>query len=442
MIDRSYGRFTPRAQSYVGRISEELDGRPPREVAERIRGIVAAHDEWRERDAISLNAAENVLSARARALLSSDMATRVTEGFPGHKDFPADRQNRFTDEIEASMIHMLRRMFEAKHVEWRPISTSMANATIFFAMTEPGDLILVQSEAAGGNYSYNPAGPTRAARLDVRPLPFNAASFEVDVGPAVDSILKEAPKLVVVGGSNVLFPYPVAPLKEAAAKVGAKLVYDAAHLALFIAAGMFQDPLREGADILTFSSHKVMSGAVGGVILTNDDEIAERILPYSFPTLIQTRDQNKFAASAHALAEMSEFGAAYARQMVVNARALATALEAEGFEILCADRGYTETHQIFPFISGVSVTDEEIEDRCQRANLLVTRAQRMGDRSAIRLTSQEITRRGMTEEHMPVIAGWLRRIILELEEPETVAGEVREFLTGFRTLKFSFDEEP
>jgi glycine hydroxymethyltransferase len=245
----------------------------------------------------------------------------------------------------------------------------------------------------------------------------------------------------VVGGSNVLFPYPVRELREAADEVGAKLLYDAAHLALFLPFGMFQDPLKEGAHLLTFSSHKIMSGAVGGVILTNEDDLAEKILPYSFPTFIQTRDQNKYAATAHALAEMTAFGADYARQMLSNAKALGEALSAEGFDVLCKDRGYTQTHQIFPFVSGSGLSEHDIEDRCQEANLLVTRAQRMGERSAMRLTTQEITRRGMTEGDMPQLAQWLRRLIREAEEPASIAGEVRAFLRDFQTLKFSFDAE-
>lgn len=437
-MERSYGRNTERAQDYVARISRGLESRSPAEIAARIGEVVAAHDGWRDREAISLNAAENVLSVKARALLRSDMATRVTEGFPGDKDFPADRQNRFVDEIEASIIHMLRALFGARHVEWRPVSTSMANATLLFTLTEPGDTILVQPESAGGNYSYNPSGPPRAARLDVRPLPFLETSFEVDLDRAIDAILAARPKLIFVGGSNVLFPYPVRELREAADRVGAKLVYDAAHTALYLPFGMFQDPLGEGAHILAFSSHKLMSGAVGGVILTNDDAIAQEVLPYSFPTLIQTRDQNKYAATAHALAEMMEFGEAYARQTIANIRALAAALEEEGFEILCRERGYTETHQIFVLIADRD--SEAFEDLCQQANLLVTRAQRMGDRSAIRLTSQEFTRRGFRESEMPRIANWLRRVIRDREDPARIAGEVKELLTGFQGLKFSFDD--
>jgi glycine hydroxymethyltransferase len=436
-MERSHGSFTDRAREYVDRIEKDLRDKSPREIGLRVRQIVAAHEEWRNCEAISLNASENILSRRARELLNSDLATRVTEGFPGDKDFPAHLQNRFIDEVEASIIHMLRRLFQAKYIEWRPVSTSMANATVFFALTEPGDIALAQPESAGGNYSYNPPGPPRAAHLDVRALPFLEETFEVDVDRAVRAIETVRPKIVAVGGSNVLFPYPVAELRAAADNVGAKLLYDAAHVALYIPTGMFQDPLGEGAHVLTFSSHKIMSGAIGGVILSNDNEIGELLLSYSFPTLIQTRDQNKYAATAHALAEMCEFGKKYAAQTVINARALAGALEAEGFKVLCRDRGYTQTHQIFALLPQNKISS--LDELCQRANILVTRELRMTTRPAMRLTTQEITRRGMTECHMAVIAAWLRRIIKDDEEPSRIAVEVKQFLTDFRELRFSFD---
>lgn len=439
-MQRSYGRRTPQANAYLAEASRRLARLSPAEIARRTVEIVDEHDAWRQHAAISLNAAENVLSAQCRALLDSDLATRVTEGFPGDKDFPAHRQNRFTDELEASIIYMAGKLFDARHVEWRPVSTSMANATVFFAMTRPGDTILAQPEAAGGNYSYNPDGPPRAARLDVQPLPFDDESFEIRVDAAISAIRAAEPKLIVVGGSNVLFPYPIRELRSVADQVGARIVYDAAHTALYLPFGLFQDPLREGADILTFSNHKLLSGPVGGFILTNDDAIADQIMEYSFPTLVQTRDQNKYAASAHGLAEMLEHGENYAKATLANAQSLALALEEEGFGILCADRGYTRTHQLFALVS-----DEDgdvFEDLCQDANLLVSRAQRMGksNRVAVRLTTQEITRRGMRSEHMRVIASWLRRVIRDREDPERIAAEIREFLVQFPTLHFSFDD--
>ena len=236
----------------------------------------------------------------------------------------------------------------------------------------------------------------------------------------------------------MLFPYPVRELREAADAVGAVLVYDAAHVALLISEGLFQDPFGEGAHVVTLSTHKAMGGAVGGLVLTNDAAIAEKVFGLTFPAFLQTRDQNKYAATAYALAEMAEFGGAYARQMVVNAKALSESLVDEGLGVLAADRNFTETHQLFAYVP--PQRQSVFERRCQASGLLVTKAQRVqGEQVAVRLTTQEITRMGMVEADMPTVAHLLRRAILDDEATETIGRDVRGFLEGFPDVHYSFD---
>jgi len=411
---------------------------PAAAIAERVTHLVRDHDSWRAQRSLNLNAAENMLSPGARALLASDLATRVTEGIPGDKEFPAPEQNRFVDEIEAIIIALVQRMFGVRYVDWRAASTSMANATVLFALTRPGDPVLVQGEANGGNYSYNDNGTPRLAALTVHPLPASGALFEIDPDAAREVARVVRPRVIVVGGSNVLFPYPVRELKAVADEVGAVLVYDAAHLALLIAAGIFQDPLREGASILTSSTHKVLSGAVGGLVMTDDESIAARVRDITFPAFLQTRDQNKYAATAYALAEMTAFGGEYARQMVANARSLADALVGEGFEVLGQARGFTSTHQLFLCIPPEAAAD--FEPRCQAANLLVTKAQRMGasGRVAARLTTQEITRLGFGTAEMATLARWFGRLLLATESPERIAIEIETLLERYPSTAYTF----
>jgi hypothetical protein len=125
------------------------------------------------------------------------------------------------------------------------------------------------------------------------------------------------------------------------------------------------------------STHKTMSGPVGGVLITNDDAIAERILGLTFPALIQTRDQNKYAAQAYVLAELTAFGRAYARQTIANAQALGAALERAGFTVLGGDRGYTRTHQIYLDLRREGAA--RCEAVCQAAGLLLHVSRLMGD---------------------------------------------------------------
>src|SRR5215469_13932450 len=132
--------FSPRALDYVAQIAQAIDGMSAAKIADRISALVRQHDDWRARRCINFNAADNVLSRRARALLASDFATRVTEGFPGDKEFPAHEQNAYIDEVEAVLLALVRRRFKAAFADWRAVSTTMANASVIFALTSPGDV--------------------------------------------------------------------------------------------------------------------------------------------------------------------------------------------------------------------------------------------------------------------------------------------------------------
>src|SRR5262249_46387463 len=160
---------------------------------------------------------------------------------------------------------------------------------------------------------------------------YTGRCFELDVEAAGKVVRTLRPRMIVVGGSNVLFPYPLRELRELADEVGALLLYDAAHVGLLIAAGRFQCPLEEGAHLMTISTHKMMAGAVGGMILTNEPALHASIARTVFPHMLQTRDQNKYVATAYAFAEHLAFGSDYARQIVANAGALGEALTNAGF---------------------------------------------------------------------------------------------------------------
>ncbi len=413
----------------------------PETVAERIVELVDTHDAWRGR-CLNMIPAENTLSRNARRLLDSGLAIRLTEGFPGDKEFPPSRHNVQIDEIEAILIALVRKLFRARHVEWRPINTTMANTVAYAAMTDPGDTMLVQSMDGGGNMNYHPHAIPRILRLETVDLPATR-TFEIDPEAVRPLAIRHRPRVIVVGGGYALFPYPLRALRAIADEVGARIFFDAAHLSLLIATGHFQDPLAEGADIMGLSTQKVLGGPVGGMALTNDDELARRMLGYTFPVMLQTRDLNKYAAQAHAMAEMVAHGARYADQMIKNAKALGRALEAEGFTVIGSDRGYTETHQVV--LDLVAVGAEPFETACQAANILVHKGRIMGDgargfRTGARLTVQELTRQGMGEPEMVTVAALIRRAALDREPPERVAREVLDLVQPFQTVRFSFDQ--
>jgi glycine hydroxymethyltransferase len=434
--------FTPKSAEYLERMERQLGSMSPDAIAARVRQLVQEDEEWRGRQCINMNAAENTISRTARRLLDSDLATRVTEGFPGDKSFPLGRQNTYVDEIEAVIITLARRLFRAKYVEWRAVSTTMANSAIFHALTEPGDVLLVQSMEGGANIGYQREAIPSLRHLVIEEMPIANDEFEIDVAGVRQTAQRCRPKMLVIGGSCVLFPYPVQELRAIADEVGALFLYDAAHVAVLVATGFFQDPLAEGAHVMSTSTQKSLSGPVGGLVLTNDPTIAQRILKLTFPALMQTRDQNKYAATAHVLAEMTAFGGAYARQIVANARALAEALDAEGFKVLGKARGYTATHQVF--LDAIDYGARKFEAICRDCNILFHANHMRGDtargmRTGLRFSVMETTRRGMKELEMHQIAQLVRRAVVNQEPAARLAGQVEQLVGRFPNIEYSFD---
>ncbi len=435
--------MTAPSESFLAAANARMLARPPEQLASAVRALVERTDSWRQHECLNMNAAENTTSASTRRLLDSDLATRVTEGFPGDKEFPPQVQNNAIDEIEATLIHLARRLFGAEFVEWRPVSTTMAFMATMLATTERGDTLLVQSMEGGGSMTYSSDGPPGWMGLNVVEIP-PGPLFEIDLDATRDLARKHLPRLIIVGGSYILFEPALAELHEIAQSCGALLVYDAAHVSLYGATGCSPSPLAVGVDIVVTSTHKILGGPVGGLVLTQRPDIARRVLHLSFPGLLQTRDQNKLAATAHALAEMVAFGDAYARTTIANARALGVALQEHGIRVLAADRGMTDTHQIFADVAALGA--RAVEERCQSANILLHAAHLSGDtergrRTGLRITVQEVTRRGMHPGDMPTIA----RLIAAAAHDERFDGisalrdDVRAVAASFPGIAYSFD---
>ncbi len=294
--------------------------------------------------------------------------------------------------------------------------------------------------AGGANMSYHPEAIPGLRGLVVKDLP-PTEDFRIDIPSLRELVVDVNPKFFVVGGGRVLFPYRLKELRKIATEVGAKILYDGAHLGPLLATGIFQDPLAEGADVVTTSTHKMMGGPVGGLILTNDKEIARKMLKMTYPSFIQTRDQNKYAATAHTLAEFIEFGEAYTTQTVSNAQTLAKALDEEGFNVLGKELGYTRTHQVILDVQDLDAA--HVEESCQACNILIHKTEmlrdsQLGYRTGIRITVQEITRQGMKAAEMQKIARFIRRAAIDSEKAIKLADEIEIFLKPFQKIHYSF----
>jgi glycine hydroxymethyltransferase len=396
----------PAVADLVASVAPGLDGARPLDVVRGVLAAVQEHDGWR-RTVVNLIAAEGLMSRTARSVLSSDLASRLTEGLPGAKDASSSppESNRHIEQIEVTIAYLARCLFGAEYAEWRPASNTMANAAVLRAVTRPGDLILVQSMSAGANVSYHAAGVAGLLGVRTADLP-GTREFGIDADAAAAQIGRLRPRVIVVGGSKVLFPYPLRELRQAADQVGALVLLDAAHVAPLIAAGRFGDPLADGAHVLTLGTHKAMGGPVGGLVLTNDQEIARRVSASVYPGFLQTRDQNKYAAAAIGLAELLEHRDAYAAAMVSNARELGGALESLGLSLVGAHRGYSDTHML---VLDVGAQASGLAAACCRAGVLLGPTNIVGDtpglaRSGVRLSVAQVTRQGMGTAEMRAIA--------------------------------------
>ncbi|MCK4712860.1 MAG: DegT/DnrJ/EryC1/StrS family aminotransferase, partial [Marinosulfonomonas sp.] len=235
------------------------------------------------------------------------------------------------------------------------------------------------------------------------------------------------------------FPHPVAEIRAIADQVGAHLLFDAAHQCGIIAGGAWDNPLDQGAHLMTMSTYKSLGGPPSGLIVTNDADIAQRLDKIAFPGMTANFDAAKSAALALTMLDWREHGAAYADKMVSLSRALATALATEGLPLFAADQGFTQSHQ-FAIIASDFGGGQAASKRLRRAGFLTCGIGLpidpvAGDMNGLRIGTPELVRWGITDQDAPrmaaLIASALRR-----NDPETLAPEVADWRTTFDTLHY------
>ena len=274
---------------------------------------------------------------------------------------------------------------------------------------------------------------------------YDPVTLEVNLDQVAEEALRIRPKLVVMGMSMTLFPLPVREMVDIIAPWGGKFVFDGAHQAGLIAGGQFQDPLQEGAVILTGSAGKTFSGPQSGMIMWNDPDLTAPLTEAIFPVLVATHQVNRVAALAVAAAEMLEYGRVYMAQIVKNSKALGQALEQRGIPILAAERGYSESHQIIAnvrqFGGGLDVAHKLAE-----ANLITNKNLIPGDTpadwdrpSGLRVGTIEITRLGLMEEDMDTIAEFFKRVLIDGEDTNSVRQDVEAFRLPLQDFYYNFD---
>ena len=226
-------------------------------------------------------------------------------------------------------------------------------------------------------------------------------------------------------------------------------MYDGAHVLGLIAGGQFQDPLREGADLMTGSSHKTFPGPQGGFLLSSseDDAFHRRLNNAMFPGVCSSYHLHHVAGKVMALAEFKEYGEAYAKDTVANARAFAAALAAEGFDVLAEERGYTASHQVLTrhgeLDSGAGATAAAL---LEEAGIITNMNMLPGDTKALspsglRLGVQELTRVGFGADEMQDVASFYSRVLLNGEDPAQVKADVHALKAEYQTIRYCFNDE-
>jgi glycine hydroxymethyltransferase len=362
----------------------------------------------------------------------------------------------FIDQVERLCIDLAKELFKAEFVDVRPVSGVCANLVVYTVFTNPGDRMMALAIPNGGHISTGRkdfSGTAGAVHgLEVEYFPFDRKEMNIDVDKTRQKIAKmvneekNAPKLAMFGGSLFLFPHPVKELVESVHGAGGKVAYDAAHVAGLIAGGHFQDPLTEGADAVSLSTHKTLFGPQGGAVISFE-QYGEQIKKATFPSNTSNHHLHSLAGKAVAFAEMLEFGKEYAGQIIENAKALGQALHERGLTVLAEHKGFTESHQVAVDITKYALGGD-MEKALENANVIVNRQLLPGDIQAgrhytnpggIRIGTSEITRIGMKRSHMSEVAEFVKRVIIDKEEPYKVKEDVAAFRKDFQKVHYCFE---
>lgn len=403
--------------------------------------LTITHTMWRKRQTINMIASENVMSPLAMLVYLNDMMHRYAEGKPYKRFYQG---LIYVDELEVKTQELMGELLGTKHVDLRPISGTIANATAFRTFTKPGDKAVVAPVQAGAHVSHTKFGTLGALGIEQIEMPFDIEEWNIDVDKARKLIEEVKPKIVTLGGSLYLFPHPTKEIAEAAHAVGAKVIHDVAHVLGLVVGGAWENPLKLGADVITSSTHKTFPGPQGGIIASSNEEDYKEMGKVVFPMFVSNHHLHRLAAMAVTAIEMKLWGSEYARQVVRNAKALAEALAAEGFNVVMERKGYTTSHQVVVDVANLG-RGTRIAKLLEDAYIIVNknmlpwdRPEDVKDPSGLRLGTQELTRWGMKEGEMKEIARLMKMVVIDKRDPSEVRQKVMEFRREFLEIHYGF----
>lgn len=435
----SHRPWVPAAsETLVQRFAAQTAAASSPEIAARLTALGIENRRIHEEACFNLNPATNVMNPAAEALLANGMGTRPSLGYPGDK---YEMGLEAIEEAEVIAAELAAEIFNAKYAEVRVASGAMANLYAFMATCSPGDTVIVPPASIGGHVTHHGAGCAGLFGLRIIEAPINADCYTIDLPGLAELASREKPALITLGGSLNLMPHPVAEVRAIADSVGAKVLMDAAHQCGLFAGGAWPDPLAEGAHLMTMSTYKSLGGPAGGLLVTNEADIAQRLDAIAFPGMTANFDASKSAALAHTLLDWREHGQAYAQEMMAVALALANALKARGIPVFETVNGPTQSHAFavpaYDFGGGQVASKHLYKAGIIACGIGIPGPGIDGDMNAIRIGTPEIVRWGMRSdgEDIVTLADLIARA-LRSDTPEDLAAETAAFRSEFKDLHY------
>jgi glycine hydroxymethyltransferase len=415
------------------------------------------HEQYRDKECINMIASEGLKSPAVNQMLcfSHDLAARYAEGdndAVGHVKKRYYQGQKYMSQIEDHATDLMKSLFKADWADVRLVSGTHANLATFkgLSLASKNNKMVVTPLNCGAHISHDYTGLAgNILGLDNINHVYNINEFNIDPEKSAYVIRAAKPGIVTFGGSLFLFPHPIKELKEVCDEVGAYVAYDASHVLGLIAGGQFQDPLREGADFITSSTHKTFPGPQGGVILGNPTspalEKAVKKIQYAiFPLSASSTHLGRLPALGVAALEMKLFGADLAKQIVKNAQTAGQYLCENGVKVLAENQGFTKSHQIALDIrsfGGGNKIAQDLED----ANIILNKnllpydnQSSKEDPSGLRVGFQDITRRGFREGDIKHLCDLMLDIIKGKRKPSEVKQDVLSLKKEFNQIKYGF----
>ena len=401
-----------------------------------IAGLI--HDEARRQaEKFRLIPSENYVSLAVLEACGTVLTNKYSEGYPGRRYYEGQQ---LIDPIESIAIDRAQALFGADHANVQPYSGSPANLAVYLAFAKPGDTILGMSLSAGGHLTHG--SPASVTGKWFRPVHYGVRrdTGRTDMDEVRELALKERPKIIICGGTAIPRTIDYPAFAAIADEAGAVLVADIAHIAGLIAGGAHPSPVGH-VPVITTTTHKTLRGPRGAMILT-DAEHASAIDKAVFPGLQGGPHNHTTAGIAVALREASQPSfRSYAAQVVANAKALAEALTARGYDLVS---GGTDNHLLLVDLTSKGIAGKPAAKALDKAgmelnfNSVPFDPRKPFDPSGIRLGTPAITTRGLTEEHMPQLAAWMDEAITAASKDDDeslgrIAGEVRDLLRPTRS---------